>query len=446
MISSELPLPRFRGQDGKDLHVSPKRQAEAERIDTNHDGVCDDHEIAQYMRDQNIIRAEGTKHANVPQLVKDFKYYLQGKPLPQAEAYHTYDETVSEMQQLASARPDLVAMSSLGKTAEGRDIWALKISSNAAGDTSNKPGVVFTGVHHAREWMSLEVPLHLAQTLVNNYDSDAATKNRVDNAEIWVIPVVNPDGYEYSRTEDNWWRKNRRPITEQELGCGSNPAGRDGDPVAYGVDPNRNYYDGNPDHAYLYRAAGDTPCTTDDDFGASDDPSADDYRGAQGGSEAEIQAVQQLEYHRPNIKGIIDHHSYGEELLRPWGYTNDDPPNVKDYDEVAGLMQAAQQAAGGTVYDYHASVTDYPTTGSSENSHQINGITNFTLEMGTSFQPPAEEMDGIMTTVTAADLAFMDWVIAKNPATPAPAPVPTPPSPAPAPNPAPAPPVPTPAA
>jgi murein tripeptide amidase MpaA len=417
LSSSPHPF-RVRTGDGKDMPVSDRHAEEARAIDTNGDGFCDDGEIAAYMRAQQIIRAEGLKHTDVGELVNDYKYYLRDQPLPQAVSYHTYEQAVADMQQMASSRPDLVQMSSLGKTHEGRDIWALKISQNAAGDTSNKPGVVFTGLHHAREWISMETPLALAHNLVDGYDRNAATKQRVDNAEIWVIPIVNPDGYEYSRMHDSMWRKNRSPITESAC------PGQEPKRQQFGVDPNRNYYDGNPDHMFLYRPAGDTPCSTWDDNGASDRASAEDFRGARPASEPEVQALQQLEYKRPNIKGIIDHHSYGEELLRPWGYTMDDPADVKEYDALAAQMQAAQQAAGGTVYNYHAACADYPTSGSSESTHQINGIKNFTIEMGTSFHPSAKHIPEISKTVVAADLAFLDWVVAKNPATPAPVPAP----------------------
>lgn len=425
---------RFSDEDRTMHEVCDKRANEASRIDANKDGFLDDKEIENHLRQSDIIES-GPRNTDVPQFLRDYKTWLQGKPLPQAASYHTYAQITERLQEMAVDHPNLCQLQSIGKTPEGRDIWALKISSNAQGDTSQKPGVVFTGNHHAREWMSMEVPLHLADELIHNYDKDPAIKNRVDNAEIWIMPSVNPDGYEYSRTEDSWWRKNRDPITNTECpsdakSCPTSAGANT--PVAIGVDINRNYWDGNPDHFKLYRPDGDKPCNTGDDAGVvSDDPESDTYRGPHGGSEPEVQAMMGFEYSRSNIKGIIDHHGYGEMLLRPWGGTETPPDNIAAYDEVGKRMQAAQS----NPYRYMPAIDLYPTTGTSTDMHQANGKLAFTIELGTSFQPPPSQFDKLNKNVSAADYAFLDYIIEKNPATPpAPAPAPTPaPEPPPAP-------------
>ena len=84
--------------------------------------------------------------------------------------------------------------------------------------------VLFMGCHHAREWIAVEVPFLLAKELVERAD-DPQVAGWLSRAEIWVAPMVNPDGHEHSRVEQRLWRKNRRP----------NPDG------SMGVDPNRNY-------------------------------------------------------------------------------------------------------------------------------------------------------------------------------------------------------------
>lgn len=452
-ISNSTPLPvpeggyRVQGADGKDGRVSERHNEQAAEIDRDRDGLCSDTEIESFMRQERLIKDPRFSRGDVPKLVGDYKTWLQDAPRPEASEYQNLDEMVSDLKSLAEKRPDITQLISLGKTFEGRDIWALKISQGAQGDTSHKPGVVYTGLHHAREWISGETTMNLANTLVNGYDTDPTIKQRVDGAEIWVIPVANPDGYEYSRSENSWWRKNRNPITDTECPTSAamhtpaensatpaelvervrqeqaaKPQPEANPPVAYGVDLNRNYFDGDPDHFYLYRTDRDKPCNTYDDWGASDSPRRDDYRGPHAASELEVQALQQFEYHRPNIKGIIDHHAYGELLLRPWGNTMTPPPDVKEYDEIADRMQKAQV----NKYDYEASASMYATTGSSENSHQVNGIKTFTIEMARSFQPSASEFDAINRDVNAADLAFLDWVIERYPATP-PVPSPEPP-------------------
>src|SRR5204862_4737527 len=91
----------------------------------------------------------------------------------------------------------------------GRNVWAIKISSNAAKDES-KPAVLIVGGQHAREWITVEVPLQLAQFLTDHYGSDAEVSSIVNNVEIWIVPMANPDGHEYSRVKNRLWRKNRR--------------------------------------------------------------------------------------------------------------------------------------------------------------------------------------------------------------------------------------------
>lgn len=402
------------------IRVQDRHAEEAAWIDTNHDGVCSDAEIEAWMRAKHIIKPAPAQ-GNVPRLVEEYKQHLAGRSMrDSAPGYHSLDEINATLQKLAADHPDRAQLVSIGKSVEGRDIWALKVSSKAAGDTSNKPGVVFTGTHHAREWMTPEVTLGLAEDLVNNYDSNPDMKRRVDNAEIWILPVVNPDGFVYSQTEDNMWRKNRAPIpdvcsTGQPPSGGALPSAKDGDPIAYGVDLNRNYWDGNPAHLSMYRPDGDKPCDTSDDFGASDDPDDDSFRGIAPGSEPEVQALMKFEYGRANIHAIMDHHSYVRLLMRPWDQIPDAPADVKDYDDIAAHMRTAQ---GDNPYDYIQTYQLYPTTGASASCHEANGRYGMAMEMGDSFQPPYSEYDAHYKAVAPADFALVDWIINKFPTAP----------------------------
>jgi hypothetical protein len=406
----------FEGAKRTREKVCDQQQREAARIDTNGDGFCSDAEIEAYMRSKQMIKPAPAQ-SNVPRLVQEFKHHLAGRSksaIGDAGDYKSFDQLNLAMAKLVCDHPDKAQLVSIGKSTEGRDIWALKISSNAAGDTSNKPGVVFTGTHHAREWMTPEVMLGLATDMLENYDSNPDMKRRVDGAETWVLPVVNPDGFVYSQTSDNMWRKTRSPITA--TACPADGGGEPAAPIAYGVDPNRNYWDGKPEHLDMYRPAGDTPCSTDDDYGASDDPNDESYRGAAPASEPEVQALMAFEYGRPNIHGIIDHHSYGDLLMRPWDQKPDAPPDVKDYDEVAARMLAAQ---GDDQYQYIQTFQLYPTTGASVSCHEANGRYGFGIEMGQSFQPDYSEYASTYKKCAVADFAFLDWIIEKYAVTPA---------------------------
>jgi hypothetical protein len=318
-------------------------------------------------------------------------------------AYHSYEEISAELTRLAEKYPDKAEKVSLGKTHEGRDIWALRVSSDVKSEaTANKPAIVITGLHHAREWATSEVPTNVARTTLESSDTDAKAKNRLDQAELWFVPVVNPDGYEYSRNEDSWWRKNRRPITETPCG----PVKGD----VRGVDINRNYSDNNPAHAHIWRPPGDNQCSYRDDGRAtSDDPRKDTYRGPSGASEAEVQSMLELELGRKNVKAVLDFHSYGGMLLYPWGGTRDKVENVETYKRIGNAMN---DAIGDERYRVMQSVELYPTSGGSHDVHHVNGKFSITAEIGDSFHPGASELPIVVEQGTRIGTTFIDQVLA----------------------------------
>jgi carboxypeptidase T len=388
---------------GEMRSVAGRNLEEAARIDVNGDGVLQESELAEAIHDEDCCH--GKHHSTEdPGLMKQFKIHLEGKPNALAASYHSYQQATDEMRALAEKYPNLCETVSLGKTSEGRDILALRISENVGSpDTAKKPGVVITGCHHAREWMSVECPLHLSHELVEKFDSDPAIKKRVQDAEIWVIPIANPDGYEYSRETDNWWRKNRRPVVTDAMGKPTK---------AIGVDLNRNYWDGKAEHFELYRPKGDTPGSTFDDFSqTSDRPSSDTYRGPSGASELETKALLNLELGHANVKGVIDHHSYSEMILYPWGHTSAPCEKEAVYKAVG---QKINDAMGGD-YKLQQSAGLYPCSGESDDCHHANDILSFTFEVGKSFQPEASEIAPMCEKVARGNMAFIDEIIARNP-------------------------------
>ena len=394
-------------QAGKQTQVHPERATVAAEIDTDKNHFLSQNEIMDYLQRTDALEDPTYHVVDKARVVEEFQSHLLKQTPAEVKAYHSYEQVGAELDRLATAYPDLAKKVSLGKTAEGRDIWALKISKDAQCDetTSKKPGVIITGCHHAREWMSLEVPLRVANDLLDKYSSDPDIQRRVDNAEIIVVPLVNPDGYEYSRSTDNWWRKNRRPVEVTAMGLPTK---------AIGTDLNRNYDDGKPEHATLYRPAGDTPGATWDDIGqTSDNPTADTYRGNKGASEPEVQAMLKLELGRGNIKGILDHHGYGEMILYPWGATDQPVANIADYLDVGTKMNNALTANGGP-FRLMQSNSLYPTSGCSHDIHQGNGILSFTLEVGKSFQPKANLIEPITRQVEAANMVFIDEILARQ--------------------------------
>lgn len=380
----------------KTVPVGSTQAQLAADLDTDRNGFLDDSELAPHVLEDSV----SVRSSEGQDLIQEYKSRLAGVPNPNASGYHSFEQMEKELKQIAEAHPDLVKLQSLGKSHEGRDLWALKISDNVQGDTSHKTGVVVTGCHHAREWMTVEAPLKLVHDILDNKTAPENQK-RLKEAELWVIPVVNPDGYEYTRNVNSWWRKNRRPLEVDQNGKPTS---------AIGVDLNRNYWDGNPEHLHVYRPPGDKPGITRDDFSAtSDNPRRDTYRGPFGGSEEEVKVLLDLELANPNIRGVLDYHSYGDTILFPHGYTREESVNAPLYKEIGKKMQEATYG-----FDLEQSVGLYPASGTSDDTHDLNGILNFTIEMGRSFQPNPRSIPETTERVSNASLAFIDELIVKD--------------------------------
>lgn len=207
------------------------------------------------------------------------------------DQFHNYKELTDELNQLANNNPDLVEMKSLGKTHENRDIWVLRITKDVK-VTTNRPAVIFMGGHHAREHISIEMPLMLAKHLVSKaVAQDQKITDLLANREIHIIPMVNPDGAEYDIASGSYqmWRKNRR---------------KNGDGTV-GVDLNRNY-------GYQWGTGG-----------SSSSGSSDVYMGKTPFSEPETQAIRDYVNSFKNITILLSFHTFSELILYPWGHSYD---------------------------------------------------------------------------------------------------------------------------
>ncbi len=229
---------------------------------------------------------------------------------PDAGLYHTNDEIIDELRRLQSQFPDIAHVTELGESLEGRKIMAIKIS-GSPGTEEEEPEVIFVGGHHAREWISVDVPFLLAKRLLKNYATDAATRSLVDGGSIWIIPLLNPDGHQYSVDSNRLWRKNRR---------------NNGDGT-FGVDLNRNY---------SFQWGGP---------GSSGDTFSETYRGPQAFSEPETRILRDL-VAAHNFQAIISYHSYSQLVLFPWGYTRSPAPD-------AVLLQQLATSIADSIFSIH---------------------------------------------------------------------------------------------
>ena len=88
---------------------------------------------------------------------------------PKDSLYHNYTEMVTDIHAVETAHPDIVHVFSIGKSYQGRDIWAAKISDNVAIDEA-EPEVLFDALHHAREHMTVEVALDVVHMFAESSD------------------------------------------------------------------------------------------------------------------------------------------------------------------------------------------------------------------------------------------------------------------------------------
>ncbi|HSV38315.1 MAG TPA: M14 family metallopeptidase [Nocardioidaceae bacterium] len=304
-------------------------------------------------------------------------------------AYHNYAETVAELDRIATTYPSLVKKTVIGRSHEGRDIYALKVSDNAAVD-ENEPEVVFTHHQHAREHLTVEMALYTLNLLTSTYATDATIKGLVDTREIWILPDVNPDGGEYDIATGSYrsWRKNRQP----------NPGSS-----YVGTDLNRNWN-------YKWGCCG----------GSSGSTSSDTYRGSAPFSGVESKVVADWVNTRvvggtQQIVAHIDFHTYSQLILWPWGWTyNDTAPGLSaDQENVFRTM--GQAMAGTNGYTAEQSSDLYITDGTINDwMWGIHGIWSYTFEMypgangsGGGFYPPDEVISRETSRNKAALVYFL---------------------------------------
>jgi len=229
-------------------------------------------------------------HSNVQQLIE-----AEAKPAGKGfyATYHDHDKLENRWRQLAKKYPKAVKLSVLGKTHEGRRIVAIHIS--APGTPKNAPEIFVQGGQHAREWIAGAATTYVAEALANGQSrGDKAVTNALKHTRITLVPLLNPDGYQYSRTKMRMWRKNRNYKKGHAGMC-------------VGVDPNRNW------NVHWAKTMVGGHVQKDDIRRCTST-----YAGPAAQSEAEPAAVAKyIASRRGRIKAFLDVHSYSQEVLPP---------------------------------------------------------------------------------------------------------------------------------
>ncbi|MFJ7207303.1 M14 family zinc carboxypeptidase [Streptomyces sp. NPDC098789] len=261
-----------------------------------------------------------------------------------------------EIVKTGQSNPGLAKVVSIGKTVQGKDILALKVSKNARqAKDGSKPSVLYMSNQHAREWITPEMTRRLMHYYLDNYGKDQRVTQLVDSTEMWFVLSANPDGYDYTHTPDGdrLWRKNMR----DNNGDGKTTA-------LDGVDLNRNF-------AYKWGY---------DNEGSSDDPSNQTYRGPKAASEPETRALDSFEK-RLGFKYAVNYHSAAELLLYGVGWQVATPtPDDVAYKALAGTPEHS------AIPGYYPQVSSelYTTNGEADgHAANVNGVMMFTPEMTT---------------------------------------------------------------
>ncbi|MFN8371039.1 MAG: M14 family metallopeptidase [Bacteriovoracaceae bacterium] len=206
---------------------------------------------------------------------------------------------------------NLTELKVIGTTLFKREILALKLTDKTSKKTKSK--MLYIGAHHASEWASVEVTMRLLYYFINSVSTNPRLKELLSNCEIWFVPVLNPDGYQYTFTTDRNWRKN---LSDNDNDGKFNP-NQDG------VDINRNY-----DYMWGY-----------DSVGSTNIPSGYTYRGKAPFSEPETQAIRDLIVTQ-DIPYAITYHSAGNLILYPHGYIDNlEAPDFPIFKQLAGTRE-----------------------------------------------------------------------------------------------------------
>ena len=284
------------------------------------------------------------------------------------EAYRSYSEPggiADELRETAAAYPKITKLVSIGKTIQGKDILALKVTKDAKKvKDGRRPSVLYGGAQHAREWITPEMVRRLMHYYLEGYTSDPQIYRLIRTTELWFLPVSNPDGYDYTFGPDNrLWRKNLRD--------------NDGDGVLTakdGVDPNRNF-------AVKWGW---------DNEGSSIDQASETYRGTGPNSEPETKALDRL-LDRVGFEFYVNYHSAAELLLYGIGWQVSTPtPDDVIYEAMAGDDE--NPAIPG--YDPDISAELYTTNGDTDTHATVEyGTLGFTPEMTTCQTVSASDPD-----------------------------------------------------
>jgi len=262
------------------------------------------------------------------------------------QQYKSYQQTIDIINKNVQKYPELISVQSIGKTHENRDIVLATISFDVK-NSSNKPALLYTGTIHAREWIGNELGITFIEYLLENHKINPKVTKTLKYNTIYIVPCLNPDGYEYSRSHFSFWRKNRR---------------NNGDGT-FGVDLNRNFSVG---------------------YTKSSNTSSNVYSGPKPFSEPETQSIKNFVDNHPNITLALDYHSQGNVFFPAHKFNHEPEINGTDLNTMCANMNYEIHKVTGRKYGIHRGKP--PTkliSGSGREYYYSKGIISAVVEVGT---------------------------------------------------------------
>jgi carboxypeptidase T len=301
---------------------------------------------------------------------------------PGSTGYHTYAEIAAEVAAVAAAHPAIVRRFSIGRSWQGRQIWAVEVTSKDLPE-SKKPGVLFDGGIHGNEHLGPETALAVLHWLVDGYGADARITRLVRTRSTFIVFEVNPDGNEFDISGGRYhqWRRNRQPTPSTG---------------AIGTDVNRNF-------GFHWGCCGRV----------SSNPRSGYYRGPKAWSTPEASALRDFVASRviggrQQIRGYVSFHTAGRLVLWPYGYTKTDRTPDMSTDDHAVAVALAKGMAARNRYRAAQGSDLYVDSGTSRDwAYGRWKIFSFVVELGTWDYPG----DRVIAPETARNRSAMLWFI-----------------------------------
>ncbi|KAI4842684.1 hypothetical protein E4T44_07165 [Aureobasidium sp. EXF-8845] len=229
------------------------------------------------------------------------------------------------MRLMASLFTTHVRVVNVGTTFQDQQIPALRIGVHPTNNDSpvRRKTILITAGLHAREWISTSTVNYIAYSLITGYGKNHVITSLLEEFDWVLVPTVNPDGYAYTWETDRLWRKNRQSTSLR---------------FCRGLDLDRSF-----DYQWDGAATRSNPCS--ESFSGSAPLEAIEAKTLAGWIRNET------EHNNVDFVGLLDLHSYSQQILYPYSYTCDDsPPNLENLQEVAAGLSKVMRQSGGRYY------------------------------------------------------------------------------------------------